>query len=284
MRLAGAVSQGSGSISEDGFGVIERDGRVSAAWVFDGVTGINERNILPGSDAAWLVARAQDHLLDLASGDQSVLAILDQLVKALIADWSKATAGLAIPEGYDPPAACLILAKRYGDGWKALRLGDSCLLAQHGANDPHVTAASPNNAFDNWLSREARKRREAGVLDIKALLAEFRPQLIAGRAKRNTPKGYSILEADAAALAIPEVIDLGRPSALLLCTDGFYRAVDHYGLHDDASLLAACGQEHGVDDVLAALRAVEAADPSCETYLRFKPADDATAVMLVGDR
>jgi hypothetical protein len=32
--------------------------------------------------------------------------------------------------------------------------------------------------------------------------------------------------------------------------------------------------------VLHALRAVEAADASCEKYPRFKPSDDATAVML----
>lgn len=283
MKLAGAVTDGSGTVNEDGFGIIARDGRVSAAWVFDGVTGINDQNILPGTDAAWLVGRAHHHLLGLASGDRPLLAILDQLVRALIADWSGA-AGRDIPPGYDPPAACLILAKHYSDGWKALRLGDSCLLARHGASHPHVTAASPNNAFDNWLSREAAKRRNADVLDVKALLTEFRPQLMAGRARRNTPEGYSILEADAAALAMPEVIDLHDPSALLLCTDGFYRAVDHYGLHDDASLLVACGATGGVAQVLASLRAVEAGDPSCETYLRFKPADDATAVMLLGDR
>lgn len=283
MRLAGAVTQGSGSINEDGFGVIERDGRVSAAWIFDGVTGINDRNILPRTDAACLVARAHHHLLGLASGDLPLPEILDHLVTALIADWGEATAGLMIPQDYDPPAACLILAKRYGDGWKALRLGDSSLLARREGGDSGLTVITPDNVFDNWLSREARRRREAGVLDIKALLAEFRPQLLAGRAKRNRPGGYSILEADMAALAMPEVIDLRCPSALLLCTDGFYRAVDHYGLHDDAALLEASRADGGVDRVLAALRAVEAADPSCETYLRFKPADDATAVMLLGD-
>jgi len=32
--------------------------------------------------------------------------------------------------------------------------------------------------------------------------------------------------------------------------------------------------------VLANIRAIEASDPTCEKYLRFKPADDATAVML----
>ncbi len=279
VKLLGAVSQGSGAVNEDGFGVIALDGDVSAAWVFDGVTGINGHNYLDGgSDAQWLVARAHAHLLDLAARDVAPPALLEELVRLLIADWTQVCAGLELPAAYDPPAACLILVKRYGDRWQALKLGDSCLLARETGSDHRIHAASPNNAFDHWLSREANKRRDAGILDIKALLAEFRPQLQAGRAKRNQPGGYSILECSEATLAMPEYVDLGSPSDILLCTDGYYRAVDHYGLHDDAGLLDASAAS--VDQVLSSLRAVEAADPDCLRYLRFKPADDATAVML----
>ena len=279
MRLAGASTEGSGAVNEDGYGLIVRDGDVSAAWVFDGVTGINGQNYLGGgSDAQWLVAKAHDHLLELARLDADLPALLAELVRRLIADWDEVHASVQLPADYDPPAACLVLAKRYGTTWRALRLGDSCLLARGGHLDQRIAAASPNNGFDHWLSREARKRRDEGVLDIKQLLAEFRPQLQAGRARRNQPGGYSILECSPAALAMPEYLDLGTPAEILLCTDGYYRAVDHYGLHDDASLLDASGSS--VDVVLETLRAVEAADPDCLRYLRFKPADDATAVML----
>ena len=279
MRLAGAVSEGSGSINEDGFGTIGPKDNVTAAWVFDGVTGINGRNYLPaGSDAAWLVARAHAHLLALAAEDRPLLDILAALVAGLIVDWDAASQGLSLPADYDPPAACLILAKSYPNGWTMLRLGDSCLLARYAKNGRGICAIAPDNDFDRWLSGEARKRRAAGVLDASALLAEFRPQLIAGRGRRNKPGGYSILEASAASLDFAEVTDLGEPSEILLCTDGYYRAVDHYGLHDDRSLIEASLRD--VRDVLGTIRAVEASDPACEKYLRFKPADDATAVML----
>ena len=278
MKLIGAVSQGSGAVNEDGYGVIGSDD-IRAAWIFDGVTGINGGNYLPaGSDAQWLVARAHDHLPQLAAEDLDLREILSGLVMRLVADWEEASAKVALPMNYDPPAACLILAKCYGAEWKALRLGDSCLLARYRDRDHRIFAASPNNAFDNWLSREARKRRDAGVLDIKALLAEFRPQLVAGRARRNRPGGYGILECSTASLAMAEHIDLGTPAEILLCTDGYYRAADHYGLYDDAGLLDASGEN--VETVLAAIRAAEAADPDCWRYPRFKPADDATAVML----
>lgn len=279
MRLLGAVSQGSGKVNEDGFGFLGERDNVTAAWIFDGVTGINAKNHLDAaSDAQWLVSRAHERLLDLAARDIPLDRLLEDLVSGLIADWNTASAGLDLPRDYDPPAACLILVKRYGAEWHALRLGDSCLLSRGGDGGRKIFAQSPNNDFDHWLTREARKRRDQGVLDIKTLLAEFTPQLKTGRARRNRPDGYSILECSRDALAMPELIPLGSPAEILLCTDGYYRAVDTYGLHDDDSLLAASAAS--VDEVLARLRAVEAADPDCTRHPRFKPADDATAVML----
>lgn len=279
MKLVGAITEGSGAVNEDGFGFAGDAKDVSAAWVFDGVTGINRHNHLgTGSDAQWLVARAHDRLGQLVMRDVPLAAILAGLVEGLIADWNAAIAGLDLPQDYDPPAACLVLVKRYRDGWQALRLGDSCLLARGDDGGTRIFAASPNNVFDHWLTREARKRRDEGVLDIKALLSEFAPQLRAGRAKRNRPDGYSILECSRDALAMPEVTELGWPADILLCTDGYYRAVDHYALHDETGLLEA--SRRSVHQVLADLRAAEAGDPDCLRFPRFKPADDATAVML----
>lgn len=279
MRLLGAVSEASGAVNEDGFGFTGTAEDVSAAWIFDGVTGINARNYLPAaSDAQWLVACAHRHLRTLATSEMTLPALLAGLVDRLAASWQEASAGLELPQDYDPPAACLILAKRYGRDWKALRLGDSCLMARASGGSHRIFAASPNNAFDHWLSREAGKRRDHGVLDVKALLAEFRPQLREGRARRNQPGGYSILECSPAALAMPEYIELGSPSDILLCTDGYYRAVDHYGQYTGEGLLDASREDAG--KVLAGVRAAEASDPDCQRYLRFKPADDATAVML----
>lgn len=279
MRLLGAVTEGSGAVNEDGFGWLGTPEDVSAAWIFDGVTGINRRNVLgEGTDARWLVTRADARIRELAAREMPLDALLAELVAGLIADFAAASASVELPRDYDPPAACLILVKRYGSRWQALRLGDSCLLVRDGDGRQRIHAASPNNALDHWLTREVRKRRDAGILDIKALLAEFAPQLKDGRAKRNRPDGYSILEASRDALAMPEIIDIGQPAQMLLCTDGYYRAVDHYDLHDAAGLMDASSA--GVEAVLAALRAAEAGDPDCRRFPRFKPADDATAVML----
>jgi hypothetical protein len=281
LNLAGAMTQGSGPINEDGWGFLGSADDVTATWVFDGVTGINGRNLFPaGTDAAWLVAKAHGHLLKLAGLDLPLREILSRLVQFLISDFNAAVEGLDIPKDFDPPAACLILVKRYGKSWKALRLGDSCLLSRADDGAHTILAASPNNAFDHWLSNEADKRRAAGVLDIKALVAEFRPKLLQGRKMRNTPGGYSILEANEIATQFAEYLDLGAPQEILLCTDGYYRAVDHYELHTNETLIEDSLGKDGIRHVLANIRAVEASDPACQKYLRFKPADDATAVVL----
>lgn len=281
MKLVGAVTQGSGAINEDGWGYFGSADNVSAAWIFDGVTGINGQNFLGGeTDAAWLVAKAHDHLRKLAGLSLPLREILSKLAQALMLDFKVAVKDLCIPADYDPPAACLTMAKRYAETWQALRLGDSCLLAR-GSDGAHISvAASPNNDFDRWLSSEALERRNAGMLDIQELLAEFRPQLMQGRKLRNSPGGYGILEASPSAVEFAEYFDLGTPREILLCTDGYYRAVDHYALHSEESLLAASLASGGVDSVLDSIRAVEVSDPACVRYLRFKPADDATAVAL----
>ena len=281
MRLAGAISEGSGRYNEDACGYIERDGEIIAAWVLDGVTGINEVALLPGpSDAYWLVQQAQRHLSVLAAGDLSLLDILAQLVDGLMADWHAATQQRVLPAHYDHPAACLVLAKKYADGWNVIRLGDSVVLSQDEKIHLHPPPASPLHQLEETLRREARRRRGEGHFDFTALLAEFRPRLVASRQQRNTPGNYSILVADRSALLMPELIPLGWPRHCLLCTDGFYRAVDHYGLFDDVGLMTASLAPAGVDTVLMSIREVERADPECRQHLRFKPADDATAVSL----
>jgi hypothetical protein len=187
LKLIGAITSGSGDVNEDGMGILGPNDNIAAARVFDGVTGINDKNYLPGaSDEPWLVGRAHYHLLSLAGSAAQLDEILINFVNALIVDWNAASETFVLPEYYDPPASCLILAKRYASGWNVLRLGDSLMLAQLRNGSMRMFEQSPNTKFDNWLSREAQRRRDQGQYDVGALLAEFRPQLLASRKTRNT--------------------------------------------------------------------------------------------------
>jgi hypothetical protein len=282
VRLVGLISEGSGGQNEDAAGFVEHNGEITAAWVFDGVTGINDKAYLDSpTDAAWIVARADAHLRELAAQNFSLPTLLRTLVDGLKADWQEASAGLALPNDYDPPAACLLVVKRYADGWHALRLGDSILLTKQLDIKRWDRLHNDLGGMETQLRREAGQQRAAGVTDFSVLLKQSHALHMANRKARNTAGHHSILVADDASLAIPEYHHLGWPDAMLVCTDGFYRAVDTYHLTDDAGLLADCETSHGIVDILHKIRAVEAADKNCETYARFKPADDASAVMLL---
>jgi serine/threonine protein phosphatase PrpC len=280
VRLVSSVCEGSGHHNEDGFGFVGAPNNVEAVWVMDGVTVINDRNYLDPAgritDAQWIVKKTQSFLQSHVSGNAALADIYSTLVDHLVDEFVKATRAISLPADYDPPATCLILAKRYGADWHVLRCGDSAYIAE-GTEGKIREAVSPSNYTDSYITREAAKRRAAGMLNIDALLQEFRTELMRSRATRNTPAGYSILEAAEATKHFVTITNLGPLKKLLICSDGFYRAVDTYQLYPHAHFLAACTD---VVPVLRQVRQVEAADPLCLKYPRFKHADDATAVYM----
>ena len=93
MKLLAPSREGSGAVNEDGFGFAGDAKDVSAAWIFDGVTGINRRTIWHGgSDAQWLVARAHGTARRTgAAATCRSTASLRELVDGLIADWNAAS-------------------------------------------------------------------------------------------------------------------------------------------------------------------------------------------------
>ncbi len=281
MKLVSAITLPSGMHNEDALGFIERDGEITAAWVIDGVTGINTGNILSAhTDAIWIVERVQKHLHELAASDISLQALLSELVSRILSDWRVASQGLEIPDDHDLPACCLLIVKKTDQGWNALRLGDSFLLTRNSEVRHHAAPVSNLIDLEAELQTEVRKRRDAGQLDIKVLTAEFAPLMLANRSTRNRPGGYSIVEPHERSLFMPQFMTLGRPHSLLLCTDGFYRCVDYYGMFDDAGLMAACQTQQGAAELLQTMRGLEDADAGCQRYPRFKPRDDATVVVL----
>lgn len=283
MKLAGIISTGSGAINEDAAGCVEEAGEVVVAWVFDGVTGVNSHPLLDvPSEPAWFVSVADQHLRDVVMKEHGVDDVLRALVPRLIESWQAALQGRAVPAGYDLPAACLTLAKCVSGRWQVLRLGDSTVISR--GREVKRLDFPPNDLPDleSELRQKAAALRQSAHLDFSVLRETFRDRLLDSRKHRNVPGSHSILVPDLSSLAMPQVVDLGTPTQILLCTDGYYRAVDTYGMHDDQSLMTSSACPGGVQEVTKAIRRIEAEDVACLKHLRFKQADDVTAVMLVG--
>src|SRR5262245_47143049 len=98
-----------------------------AAWVLDGVTGINDRALLPGpSDAAWFVAQVQEALPALLSAtpDAPIRDLVGALVHELQRRQSASWLDRRGADGRETPAASFALARVIGDEVEVARLGD----------------------------------------------------------------------------------------------------------------------------------------------------------------
>jgi hypothetical protein len=273
MRLAGQICDGQGAINEDLAGVMGADSQVRAAWVLDGVTGINPTNLAPGeTDASWFVKQVDTGLRRLLQEPAPLAVIMPALVDHLVASRRP-----DLPKDYDPPACCLLLVRELNGRWDAVRIGDSSLLARD-KGGLFAYTEFPLQWLDRELKIKTAPLREMGHSQ-QEIVEKFRPMLMSSRQMRNKPGGYGILEADPACLDYVQYIAFEDPEDILLCTDGFYRLVETYELLSDEALLrkAAAGE---IPDLLAHLRKLEKADADCRRYPRFKPQDDATAIAL----
>jgi hypothetical protein len=283
----GAATQPGSKVNEDGYGHWPATAP-RAAWVLDGVTGINDRALLPGpTDAAWFVAQVQEALPTLLSTSpdmpaaELVGALVEQLEQRQSAAWLDARGA----DGRETPAASFALVRLIGAEIEVLRLGD-CLVLLEAADGTVTVMDHPVLATIEAETRDALLAlRARGITDPKQAFTAMMPRLRAQRARRNLPDGYGVLAAEQSCLPMLHVdrIPAHTVRRMLLASDGYYRLVDHYNAASDAELVRRT-EELGADAMLEQLRAIEAADPLATQYPRLKIADDATALLIGVDQ
>jgi hypothetical protein len=278
-----AATQPGAKVNEDGYGSWPAE-TPRAAWVLDGVTGINDRALLPGpSDAAWFVAQVQEALPALLSGAPDrpaadlIGALADELERRQSAAWLDERGA----DGRETPAASFALVRVIGNDIEILRLGD-CLVLIEGTDGAVTVLDHPVLAAIEAETRSALLAlRATGFTDPKQAFAAMLPRLRAERLRRNLPDGYGVLAAEQSCVLMVHVDRMPAHDVrrILLASDGYYRLVDHYNAASDAELVRRTAAL-GADALLTQLRAIEAADPLATTYPRLKIADDATALLI----
>ena len=278
-----AATQPGAKVNEDGYGYWPAEAP-RAAWVLDGVTGINDLALLPGpTDAAWFVAQVQEILpallskaLEMPAADL-VGALVGELERRQSAAWLDARGA----DGHETPAASFALVRLIGAEIEVLRLGDCLVLLE--AIDGTVTVMDhPVLAAIEAETRAALLAlRAQGITGAKQAFAAMMPRLRAERLRRNLPDGYGVLAAERSCVPMIHVdrLPLHGVRRILLASDGYYRLVDHYGAASGAALVQRTA-ECGAQALLEQLRAIEAEDPLATRYPRLKIADDATALLI----
>ena len=281
-----AATQPGSKVNEDGYGSWPAE-TPRAAWVLDGVTGINDRALLPGpSDAAWFVAQVQEALpiLFSASPDRPAADLVGALVRELERRQSAAWLDARGADGRETPAASFALVRLIGADIEILRLGD-CLVLVEAADGAVTVLDHPVLAAIEAETRAALLAlRATGIADPKQAFAAMLPRLRAERQRRNLPDGYGVLAAEQSCVPMLHVDRMPAHDVrrILLASDGYYRLVDHYNAASDTELVRRTAAL-GADALLTQLRAIEAADPVATQYPRLKIADDATALLIAVD-
>jgi hypothetical protein len=278
-----AATEAGAKVNEDGYGQWPGEAP-RAAWVLDGVTGINDRARLPGpTDAAWFVAQVQEALPALLSAgpDMPAADLVGELVNELERRQSAAWLDARGADGCETPAASFALVRLIGSEIEVLRLGDCLVLLE--ATDGAVTVMDhPVLAAIEAETRDALLAlRAQGITEPKQAFLAMMPRLRAERLRRNLPDGYGVLAAERGCMPMIHVDRMPARTLrrILLVSDGYYRLVDHYGAVTDAELVRRT-EELGADAMLRQLRAIEAADPLATRHPRLKIADDATALLI----
>jgi hypothetical protein len=282
--LLSAVTAPGSKINEDAYGLWPTDEAPRAAWVLDGVTGINDRALLPGpTDAAWFVAQVQEALPALLSGapNMQVKDLIGALAQELDRRQSAAWLDARGADGRETPAASFALIRILGDEVEIVRLGDCLVLLETENGDVTVLDHPVLEQIEAETKRAVLGLRASGMTDPQAIRDRMLPQLRAQRRRRNLPDGYGVLAAEQSCVPMVHVDRMPARSLrrILLASDGYYRLTDHYDAMSDAELLRQTGEQGG-PALLQQLRVIEDGDPLGAAYPRLKIRDDATALLI----
>jgi hypothetical protein len=279
LEIVGRASRPGGTANEDRAGTA-RHGAIETAWMLDGATGIGGRNYVPEgpTDAAWLAGALSD---EFAAQDPAGRPSADYFadVIARVAERYRALVpGHGAVPPYALPSAAGVWLRVSGERLDLAYLGDCVAVVEQGSQVAVFGTEDQTGLADiNGLVAVAQA---AGPVEGK-LLDALGDELRARRARLNQPGGYWMLGIDPRAVAGLKAARFAAVpgTRMLLCSDGYWRLVDHFRRYDAAGLLRA-SFERGVDALLDELRAIEEGDPDCLAFPRVKPKDDATAMIL----
>lgn len=275
-EIVGQASRPGGAVNEDAAGAA-RHGDMATAWVLDGATGLAERELVPDgpSDAAWLARALSAALADIDPAGVPVRDYFAQVIDRVATRYRALVPDHAALPAYALPSAAGVWLGAGGNRFDLAFQGDCVAVVEQG-DAVSVFGTIDQTGCGTMGDLIAARPRTGGKL-----LELLGDDLRARRARLNQPGGYWMLGVDPRAAAVMTMASFTAVpgTRVLLCSDGYWRLVDHFHRHDAAGLLRA-SFERGPEALLDELRSAEAADPDGPAFPRIKPMDDATALIL----
>ena len=268
-------NKGSATFNEDVVGLSPY-----GAWVIDGATGLNGKNLISNeSDAKWYVNWWNKYLHDNLSKNESLKEIVKNGIDKINKEYHKIIGDNKIEPIDFPSIACSII-KFYKDRIEYLILGDCTLLLSKNENvttyKDDAISLLDKSVFDYIESLEDVKNMSFNEKKSNAMHI-----IINNRLKKNTVGGYWSLEFSKEAVenSINGFIEVDGNMKIMMSSDGFSCAYDRYNLFTKEEMFSVA-QNQGIDYIYNKLREVEKSDESGVEYTRFKVHDDSSCIYL----
>ena len=268
LRLVEAISEpgSTNKPNEDGYGIAGR-----FAWIIDGATGLADAPLLDApSDAAWLTARIDAAFQELSAAYTDPLVLMRAAADRVSAEFVSQRVRTPDARFEIPPAA--VLLAHFDAVVTLCDVGDCGLYIDAGPRIARFGGTATGKALEQKNATQFMASGQGRTPEVMAFLRRVRNLA-------NTPQGYAIFAPDADWTDRARVhVHRSSTGTALFMTDGFEAAEEDYGLYDRAGLMAAA--KAGLSAPTRAVRDAEAADPDCTRFPRFKPSDDATAMVV----
>lgn len=193
------------------------------------------------------------------------------------------------------PSASMSLLRKRDREIDLFSLGDLCILARTRDGAVHNFSSCDVHRLDQQVIDLLIRECGAQNIDTASGMAlpVVQELLQKNRLLKNSGKenGYWILGFDHQALdhAVTAQWDSSSPHShldcMLICSDGFAALNDTYHAFDCAEndanrvFLSGC-EQYSLSALYNKLRAIEKDDALCNTFPRFKPSDDAAAMLI----
>ncbi|MEV7964779.1 protein phosphatase 2C domain-containing protein [Sphaerisporangium sp. NPDC088356] len=244
------------------------------AWVIDGATDFSNESTLPGSsNVQWLVRLVDQSLHDLGAVNKytRVIEVFDRLGETVRAE----LASLAPDDLRNHPCCSIGLAAFDADSVEVGRIGDATLVTYQ---EERVTREVSTDFFD---------AREAQAVERSRTSLQTRPAIMAGISARRAEyikgvHGESVFSGHPEAVfkVHRATVPLTEADTVLICTDGFARAIADYRIFTDWQGLGRRARDEGLDRITSLIRQYEATSAGVSSGNKFKSADDVAAILL----
>jgi hypothetical protein len=268
MNVSFATAQGSGTNNEDWTGASR-----SVAVVLDGITtppGMDDTGCTHGTP--WLVTTLGTSLL-VSAERHPTTTITDALHDAILSTASQhsATCDLDAP---GTPSAAVAMIRTTTTTLDYLVLSDAFVVLDTERDIQVITdlrgqdlvAAQRAATFAHPIGTEGHTTNRRAMVDLQ-------------RSYRNAPGGYWVAagKPDAARHAVVGQTRLGEVRRAAVLSDGAAALIE-YGLSDWKGLLDML-EHDGPARLIDRVREAERSDPHGIRWPRFKPSDDAAAIL-----